>query len=277
MQTKNWLLCISSVIPAMILIVLTCILVPKLKEKTIAENIVIEESISSVGSEEEISESKFIIVLDAGHQENANTEKEPIGPGAEEMKMKVAAGTTGVKTGVRESQLNLEIALLLEEELERRGYRIIQVRRSQEVDISNKERSETANAMKANALVRIHANGSENSSVNGAQTICPSKENVYVPKEIYEPSYLLSECILNAYVEETGCKKEKVYERDDMTGLNWSEVPVTILEMGYMTNPEEDEKMQDEKYREKMIQGIANGIDDYFKQIENRSFAEDVF
>ncbi|MGM9933770.1 MAG: N-acetylmuramoyl-L-alanine amidase, partial [Clostridium sp.] len=47
---------------------------------------------------------------------------------------------------------------------------------------------------------------------------------------------------------------------DDMTGFNWSKVPVILVEMGFMSNPEEDKLLSDEGYQNKLAQGLCNGI-----------------
>ena len=70
--------------------------------------------------------------------------------------------------------------------------------------------------------------------------------------------------MLDAFVEKTGAKKQRVWEADTMSGINWASVPTTIVEMGYMSNPQEDQKMADEAYQKLMAEGMADGIDRYF-------------
>lgn len=202
------------------------------------------------------------IVIDPGHSSVVEDKQEPIGPGAAEYKSGDTYGTSGVATGIPEYVFTLNVAYKLKAELEARGYTIVMTRDSNDVPRSCVERAEIMNSAGASACVRIHANGSENQAARGAMTICTTPSNPFVP-HLYEQSRRLSDCILNQMVSATGCISEGVWETDTMSGNNWSQIPVTIVETGYMTNPEEDVLLSADEYQNQIVQGIANGVDEF--------------
>ena len=226
------------------------------KAEEVAEQIRVEQ-------EQKNPRKGYLIAIDAGHQAQGNSEKEPVGPGATESKAKVAGGTRGVATGIPEYELTLQVSLKLRDALEEKGYQVLMIRETNDVNISNAERATVANEAGANAFIRIHADGSESSSATGMMTICQTPSNPY-NGELYQQSRALADCILNQTAAATGGVKRNVWETDTMSGINWAKVPTTILEMGFMTNPSEDQQMASEDYQMKIVEGIVKGMDAFF-------------
>lgn len=65
-------------------------------------------------------------------------------------------------------------------------------------------------------------------------------------------------------VKATGAKNRGLYERNDQASFNYCKVPCTLIEMGFMTNPEEDRLLNSESYQDKLVLGMVNGILRYF-------------
>ncbi|PGN38005.1 N-acetylmuramoyl-L-alanine amidase [Bacillus thuringiensis] len=209
-------------------------------------------------------QGKFLVVIDPGHQQKANLNLEPIGPGATTQKYKVTDGTTGVVTKKREAVLVLEMAFLLKEKLEEKGIQVLMTRTSQDVDISNKERATFANNHKANLFLRLHADGSENPNQSGFAVLTPAEGSPYT-KEIYAESLQISQTIVNKMRENQQVKVNGIKFRDDLSGFNWSKVPGVLLELGFMSNYEEDKKLSDPQYVNSLLQSVTDSVDAYRK------------
>lgn len=209
-------------------------------------------------------EEAKIVAIDAGHQKTSYSGQEAIGPGSKTKKAKYASGTQGVSTKVRESVLTLTIAKQLEKELAARGYKVVMIRKKAECKLTNIGRAKKANKSGADIYIRLHADGVNDSSVYGASALYPTKDNPYVGK-LSKKSKRLSKLVLNDMCKETGTKNRGLSPRDDLTGTNWANMPVTLIEMGFMTNPSEDKNMQKADYQSKIVKGISDGIDAYFQ------------
>lgn len=205
------------------------------------------------------------ICIDAGHQRYGNNALEAIGPGSSTRKPKVTSGTEGKYTHKAESEVNLETAKKLKNILISRGYKVVMVRESQDVNISNIQRAEIANKSNADLAIRIHCDGSGNSDLHGYFILTPSSSNRFLSSSIVNSSLRLTKCLLPAIQKATGANNRGISYRDDLTGTNWSKVPTVLVEMGEMSNKQEDYALSTPAYQEKMATGMANGIDDYFK------------
>ncbi|MDO4544464.1 MAG: N-acetylmuramoyl-L-alanine amidase [Clostridia bacterium] len=208
--------------------------------------------------------SGLVIGLDPGHQSQANTEQEPIAPDSTTMKSKVSGGTRGVESLVYEYEVNLQVALLLQQMLTDSGAVVIMTRTENEVNISNVERAELFNETNVDLAIRLHCNGSDDSSARGAFMLIPTRQRT----AYYEDCLEAARCIIDSYCEATGLimrgNQSGITERDDQTGFNWCSRPIVNIEMGHMTNAEEDLLLTDPDFQESMALGIYNGIVAYF-------------
>lgn len=213
---------------------------------------------SMPGESVQLPLSGLIVGIDPGHQAHGNSEQEPVSPGSSETKAKVSSGTQGVASGVPEYETNLEISLRLRDALQALGAQVVMTRTHNDVDISNIERAQLCNEAGVDVVLRLHCNGSTNSDAQGIGLYVTATGNIAAE------SYAIAEVLLEAMVQETGADKDGVFRRDTYSGLNWSEVPAIIVEMGFMSNAEEDLKLQDPEYQQKLIDGMVMGLAEYY-------------
>ncbi|MGL5085965.1 MAG: N-acetylmuramoyl-L-alanine amidase family protein, partial [Clostridium sp.] len=174
-------------------------------------------------------EKKIVICIDPGHQEKGDNKSEPISPGSGQRKARVSSGTAGVRTKKAEYIVNLEASMILKEILEAKGYNVVMTRETHNISISNAERAEVANKCNADLTIRIHCDSLNDSGKTGSTILVPSK-NGQNTKSIFEASNKYAK-ILEKNLKASGIKVNGVFERSDITGFNWSQVPVVIFEM----------------------------------------------
>jgi N-acetylmuramoyl-L-alanine amidase len=201
--------------------------------------------------------SLITVVIDAGHQAEADMKTEPVGPGSKTRRVRVAGGTTGVATHRPESLNTLDVALKLRDELVRRGVTVVMVRTTQKVNISNSTRAKIANDAHAALFIRLHCDGSSSSRVRGVLTIVPATNRW--TSRIVRKSARAGRDIQTATIRRTHAKNRGIAKRGDLSGFNWSKVPTALIEMGFMTNRAEDRKLASSAYQQKLAVGIADG------------------
>lgn len=201
--------------------------------------------------------TSYVVVIDPGHQANANMSQEPVGPGASTTKPKVEGGASGVVTRRPESLDNLEIALKVRDVLEAQGVTVVMVRTTQKVDIANSKRAKMANAAHADLFLRIHCDSGP-SSVTGILTLVPGRNRWTGP--IVSASAKAGNDVQAATVAATGHRNRGVTARTDLSGFNYATVPSVLVEAGMMSNPTEDRQLASAAYQQKLAQGIANGV-----------------
>jgi len=206
---------------------------------------------------------KHVVAIDPGHQKTGVSEKEPIGPGAEETAVKMSSGATSATTGRKEYEWTLLLSVKLKAELEARGYGVVLTREEANVKISNAERAQMISETDAEIYIGIQTDASSNESAHGMYAQITTKNNLYVPQN-YTASKKLAKELQGRLIAETGAYDRGVKEVDNLAMLNYSDIPTTAIYLGFMSNIEEDTNLWTEEYQNKIIKAICDGIDAYF-------------
>ena len=194
---------------------------------------------------------ELLVVIDAGH-------------GGRD------GGVTGVRTGVKESDLNLKIAFDLKETLEDAGFQVVMTRSTQfgVTEGANKWskredmrlRKQIIQQTAPSLVVSVHQNFYPTKAPRGAQ--------VFYLKES-ETSKNLAACVqekLNNLYEKDGVKP-RVITPSNYYVLKCASVPSIIVECGFLSNPKDDELLAKESYRKEIAKYIFFGIAKYYAQI----------
>ena len=199
------------------------------------------------------------VVIDPGHDLRANAATEPIGPGSSTRKIKDGGGTRGVVSGLTEAEVNLRVSLRLRSLLERAGVRVVMTRtQTAGTSIGNAARARIANESHAALFLRIHADGSTDPRARGTHTLHPALRAGWTD-DVYVSSKRAARVVQLNLVRALGFPDRGLQERPDFTGFNWADVPVILVELGFMTNPNEDRLLATPAYQRRAALGLCRG------------------
>ena len=203
--------------------------------------------------------SRPVVVIDPGHDARGNAQTEPIGPGSSTRKLKDGGGTHGVVTGIREPELTLDVSLRLRALLRRAGIGVVMTRtRTAGASMGNIARARIANDARAALFLRVHADGHPDGSVRGTHILVPALRQGWTD-DVYRASRRAASLALPELVRALGFPSRGISEHSDFTGFNWSDVPVILVEMGFMTNPREDRALARPAVRQRAALGLCRG------------------
>ena len=176
--------------------------------------------------------------------------------------------------GIAEKDLNLQVSRKLRKRLEELGYTVLTSRDS-DVDVDFvTERSRMVNKTNADFFISIHFNATGNdTTLNlGIQTYSykedagyPSKINQYWhnnPDRISESNRLAAD-LHSSLLTETGARDAGLLQAT-FAVLRETAKPAVLLELGYMDNSEENQRIRSEQYQDKLVEGIIKGIQKYY-------------
>jgi N-acetylmuramoyl-L-alanine amidase len=189
-----------------------------------------------------------VIIIDPGH---GGSDAGAIGPG---------------KT--MEKTITQAVALKLKVLLEKAGAKVF-LTRQEDCDVFGPDASarEELNARavfadkhKADIFLSIHANASPNPSSNGTSTY-------YFRKTSYDA--LLAQNIQSGMVQAGGLR-DRCFFPANFYVVKHAAVPAALIELAFLSNPDEEKLLNDPEFQQKMAQGIVKGVDNFFTQVSKK-------
>jgi N-acetylmuramoyl-L-alanine amidase len=200
-----------------------------------------------------------VVVIDPGHDARANLATEPIGPGSTTRKIKDGGGTHGVVSGIREPELALDVSLRLRRLLRAAGVRVVMTRtQTAGASMGNIARARIANDAGAALFLRVHADGASSVAARGTHTLTPALHRGWTD-DVYAASRRAATLVQAELVRALGFPSRGIQERSDFTGFNWADVPVILVELGFMTNATEDRALARPAVRRRAALGLCRG------------------
>jgi len=209
-----------------------------------------------------------VVCIDPGHQLQADSSPDPVGPGSSETKACVSSGTRGAVAGP-EHAVVLDVGLRLRDILTSQGITVVMTRTTADVHVCNSERAMIANRAKADLCIRLHCDAG---SAHTCFTLYPALIKGWTD-DIYGESLKAAGIVQKAYSDVTGVPDGGLTPRSDLTGFNWSDVPVILPEMLKMQNVQDDILASTPEFRQKMAEGCAKGIIEYLQTLPPRPAA----
>jgi len=216
--------------------------------------------IPAVGKAESGRLTGVTVCVDPGHQGVAIGLKEPMGPGLSGTHHTTNGQAQGTVTRRMESVVVLEIGLKLRNALLEEGADVIMTRVDQNTPVSNVRRAEIAGEGHADLFIRLHCDNTANKNKRGIHVFVPLS-STYAKQVADAKTYrTYGEALFNAMSEATGVTKGGVTQNNSYVANNWATMPTFLVELGYMSNKDDDLMLSTEEYQTKVIQGMVNGL-----------------
>ena len=196
-----------------------------------------------------------LICLDPGHgtARDVAARTEPIGPRARARKVVDGGGAPG------EADVVLAISLRVRDLLRVAGYRVAMTRTRDGYRGTNADRARFCNRRGAALMVRVHADGSMDRRASGVSTLYPAPRTGWTD-DVARASRRAARLVQRAVVASTGARDLGIRQRADLVGFNFADVPVVLVEAGFMTNAQEGTRLRTGAYQQRMARGIASGV-----------------